>query len=97
VVIFNAGQTPEGEVQGEWLHSIQTQIHQASADSTLLILLDEEPYRQSVDDTRVTERRQAWQRLSKQYHLALSPFDVNNTSLDQFIQQTQAKHWPASR
>ncbi len=97
VVIFNAGQTPEGEVQGEWLHSIQTQINQANAESTLLVLLDEEPYRQAIDDTRVTERRQAWQRLSTQYHLSLTPFDVRTTSLDQFLRQTQAKQWPASR
>ena len=96
VVIFNAGHTPEGEVQGEWLHSIQTQIDQASADSTLLVLLDEEPYRQAIDDTRVTERRQAWQCLSKQYHLSIVSFDVNITAQDEFLQQIQTKHWPPS-
>lgn len=96
VVIFNAGQTPEGEVQGEWLHSIQTQMDSAKAGSRLLILLDEEPYSLSIDETRVNERRKAWQRLINQYHLALVPFNANTTSQDDFLQKAQAGLWPAS-
>jgi hypothetical protein len=96
VVIFNAGQTPEGEVHGEWLHSIQTQMDPAQGGSRLLILLDEEPYSQTIDENRVIERRQAWQRLINQYHLSIVPFDVNATSHDQFLQQAQGRLWPTS-
>ena len=94
VVIFNAGQTPEGEVQGEWLHSIQTQMNAHRDGSRLLVLLDEEPYSATMDETRVIERRKTWQRLSHQYHLSVVPFHGNTTSLDQFLQQAQAGLWP---
>ena len=95
-VIFNAGQTPEGEVQGEWLHTIQTQMDTARPGSRLLVLLDEEPYGQTVDKTRLIERRRAWQRLGNQYHLEIIPLDPSTTSQDQFLQQAQAGLWPAS-
>ncbi len=96
VVIFNAGQTPEGEVQGEWLHTIQTQMDRARPGSRLLVLLDEEPYGQAVDKTRVIERRQAWQRLGDQYHLEIVPVDPSTTTQDQFLQQALAGLWPGS-
>ena len=96
VVIFNAGQTPEGEVHGEWLHTIQTQMDTGRPDSRLLVLLDEEPYGQSVDKTRVIERRQAWQRLCNQYHLEIVPVDPSTTSPDQFLQEALAGLWPTS-
>lgn len=96
VVIFNSGQTPEGEVHGEWLHTIQTQMDTARPDSRLLVLLDEEPYGQTVDKTRMIERRQAWQRLGKQYHLEIIPVDPSTTSQDQFLQQALAGLWPTS-
>jgi len=94
VIIFNAAQTPECEVQGEWLHTIQTRMDKISPGSRLLVLLDEEPYSQSVDGTRLIERRQTWQRLGNQYHLSLVPLDVYTTSPDQFLQQAQAGLWP---
>ena len=96
VVIFNAGQTPEAEVQGEWLHSIQTQMGSHTTDSRLLVLLDEEPYSQAIDENRVIERQQAWQRLMSQYHLSLVPFNASTSVSDQFLQQTQASLWPVS-
>jgi hypothetical protein len=96
VVIFNAGQTPEVEVQGEWLHTIQTQMDRARTGSRLLVLLDEEPYGQTVDKTRVIERRQAWQRQGNQYHLEIVPLAPLTTSPDQFLQQAQVGLWPAS-
>ncbi len=96
VVIFNAGQTPEGEVQGEWLHSMQTQMETHRRGSRLLVLLDEEPYSTALDDNRVIERRQTWQRLSSQYHLSIVPLNANTTSLDQFLQLAQTGLWPAS-
>ncbi len=96
VLIFNAGQTPETEVQGEWLHSMQTQTGANKTGSRLLVLLDEEPYSQAIDENRVIERQEAWQRLISQYHLSLIPFNANTTSSDQFLQQTQAGLWPAS-
>ena len=94
VVIFNAGQTPEWEVQGEWLHLLQTELHTAQPGSRLLVMLDEEPYRQIVDHTRMAERRQAWRRLGDQYHLTLVPFDVHTSSPDQLLQEAQAGLWP---
>jgi hypothetical protein len=95
VVIFNAAQTPEWEVQGEWLHTIQTQMDRIRPDSRLLVLLDEESYSQTVDDTRVIERRQTWQRLGNQYHLNIVPLHPLTTSPDHFLQQAQAGLWPA--
>ncbi|MEX0828726.1 MAG: DUF2868 domain-containing protein [Nitrospirales bacterium] len=97
VVIFNAGQTPEGEVQGEWLHTTQTQMDAARPGSRLLVLLDEEPYRQTIEEKRVMERRQAWQRLGNQYHIEIVPLDSTTTSQDQFLQQAQTGFWPVSR
>lgn len=94
VIIFNAGQTPEREVQGEWLHLLQTEMNTAQPASRLLVILDEEPYRQTIDPARMNERRQAWQRLTAQYHLTLVPFDIHTTSLDQFLQQAQTGLWP---
>ncbi len=94
VVIFNAGQTPEWEVQGEWLNLVQTQIGAMKPKARLLVILDEEQYRQTVDQVRVGERRQTWQRLGAQYHLTFVPFDVHTTSRDQFLQQAQASLWP---
>lgn len=96
VVIFNAGQTPEGEVHGEWLHTIQTQMDTTRPDSRLLVLLDEEPYGQTVDKTRIIERRQAWQRLGNQYHLEIVPVDPSTTSQDQFLQEALPALWPTS-
>ena len=96
VVIFNAGQTPEGEVQGEWLHTIQTQMDRARPGSRLLVLLDEEPYGQAVDKTRVIERRQAWQRLGDQYHLEIVPVDPSTTTQEQLLQQALGGLWPGS-
>ena len=97
VVIFNAGQTPEWEVQGEWLHLLQTERPGMASGSRLLMILDEEPYRQTVDQTRLDERRQTWQRLAQQYHLTLVPLDVLHTTLDQFLQQAHAGLWPAQQ
>lgn len=94
VVIFNAGQTPEWEVQGEWLNLVQTKIRAMTPMAKLLVILDEEPYRQTVDQARVDERRQTWQRLGSQYHLTLVPFDVHTISRDQFLQAAQAALWP---
>jgi len=94
VVVFNAGQTPEGEVQGEWLHLLQTEMNAAQPGSRLLVILDEEPYRQTIDPARINERRQAWHRLTAQYHLTLVPFDLHATSPNQFLQQAQAGLWP---
>ncbi|MDH5562760.1 MAG: hypothetical protein OEY91_03935 [Nitrospirota bacterium] len=94
VVIFNAAQTPECEVQGEWLHTMQTQMDKIRPGSRLLVLLDEESYSQAVDGTRVTERRQTWQRLGNQYHLKIVPLHPLTTSPDQFILQAQAGLWP---
>lgn len=96
VVIFNAGQTPEGEVHGEWLHSMQTQLDSAKTGSRFLILLDEEPYSQAIDKNRVIQRRQAWRRLISQYHLSVVPFHANTTLPDSFLQPAQAGLWPAS-
>ncbi len=96
VLIFNSGQTPETEVQGELLHSMQTQTGELKTGSSLLVLLDEEPYSQAIDEQRVLERQQAWQRLISQYHLSLIPFNANTTSSDLFLQQTQAGLWPTS-
>ena len=95
-MIFNAGQTPEGEVQGEWLHSMQTPLDSTKAGTRLLILLDEEPYSQATEDYRIIERREAWQRLLNQYHLSIVPFHGNTTSPDQFLEQAQAGLWPNS-
>ncbi|MDR4495894.1 MAG: hypothetical protein R3B74_16050 [Nitrospirales bacterium] len=97
VVVFNAGQTPEWEVQGEWLNLIQTQIGTMEPIARLLVVLDEEPYRQTVDQARVSERRQTWQRLGTQYHLTLVPFDVHTTSHDQFLQDAQTGLWPKNQ
>ncbi len=94
VLIFNSGQTPETEVQGEWLHSMQTQTGAHKTGSRLLVLLDEEPYSQAIDEQRVLERQQAWQRLISQYHLSLIAFHANTTAADQFFQQVQAGQWP---
>lgn len=94
VVIFNAGQTPEWEVQGEWLNLVQTQMSASQSLTKLLVILDEEQYRQTVDQVRSSERRQTWQRLGTQYHLTFVPFDVHTTSRDQFIQDAQAGLWP---
>ena len=96
VVVFNAGQTPEGEVQGEWLHSMQTQIGRDSANSKLLVLLDEKTYRKAMDENRVIERQRAWQRLTSQYHLSLVPFTPNTTTYNNFLKQVQAGLWPSS-
>jgi hypothetical protein len=97
VVMFNASQTPEGEVQGEWLHMFQTQIDAGNSHFRLLDLLDEEPYRQAIEERRVTERRQAWKRLTNQYHLEIVPLDPTVTSPDEFLQQAQTGFWPASK
>ncbi|MGD9853049.1 MAG: DUF2868 domain-containing protein [Nitrospirales bacterium] len=94
VVVFNAGQTPEWEVQGEWLNLIQTQMGTSNPSTKLLVILDEEHFRQTVDEARVRERRQTWQRLGTQYHLTLVPFDVHTTSRDQFLQAAQGGLWP---
>ncbi len=95
VVIFNAGQTPEGEVQGTWLHSIQTHIGNHPTEARLLVLLDEEPFRLNHNDSRLAERRQTWQRFLKQYHLSFVPFDGTTASHNQFLQQAQTSLWPA--
>lgn len=97
VVMFNASQTPEGEVQGEWLHMFQTQIDAGNSHSRVLVLLDEEPYRHAIEETRVTERRQAWKRLTNQYHLEIVPLDPTITSQDEFLQQAQMGFWPVSK
>ena len=94
VVIFNASQTPEVEVHGEWLHSLQTHMSPTDPKGKLLILLDEEPYSQTMDENRMTERRQAWQQQLSQYHLSIVPFQAQTSSTDQFLQQAKDGLWP---
>ncbi len=96
VLIFNAGQTPEGEVQGEWLHTIQTHVSPTNPGTKLLVLLDEESYSRNIDEIRVEERRQTWQRFGNQYHLSLVPFNPSITSQTQFLQQAQTRLWPGA-
>jgi hypothetical protein len=87
VLLFHAGQTPELEVHGELLHTLQAHRTPSNQPWPLLLLLDQEPYRQAMDTARLLERRRTWERLATQYHLHIVAFDPQSTDPTQLIHQ----------
>ncbi len=94
VLVCNLAQTPEAEVHGELFHMIQTSIESCNGQHHLLLVLDQEPYRDLADQAQMRERQQTWQRLANDYHLQIVPFDAKTTSRDQFLEKAQAALWP---
>ena len=97
VLVCNLAQTPEGEVHGEVFRALQTHIEASKGQNQLLLLLDQEPYRQMADSAQMVERLQTWQRLADDYHLQIVPLDAKGTSHDQLLQQAQSALWPPKR
>jgi len=97
VLICNVAQTPESEVHGEVFRALQNHIETSKGQHQLLLLLDQEPYRQLTDSTHMVERQQTWQRLANDFHLQIVPFDAKETSHDQLLQKAQAALWPRRR
>lgn len=87
VLLFHAGQTPELEVHGELLHALQAHRTPSNQRWSLLLMLDQEPYRQAMDPARLLERRRTWERLATQYHLHIVPFDPQTTDPTQLIHE----------
>jgi len=97
VLLCNAAQTPETEVHGEVFRALQNHIETPKGQHQLLLLLDQEPYRQLADSTHMVERQETWQRLADDFHLQIVPFDAKETSHDQLLQKAQAALWPRRR
>jgi hypothetical protein len=65
-VVVSLAQSPEPEVHGELLETLRDRMEAAPGDARVLLLLDEDPYRERLepDAPRLAERRRAWERLA---------------------------------
>ena len=97
VLVCNVAQTPEAEVHGEIFRALQNHIETPKDQHQLLLMLDQEPYRQLGNATHMMERQQTWQRLAADCHLQIVPFDAKETSHEQLLQMAQAALWPRRR
>jgi len=97
VLVCNVAQTPEAEVHGEVFRALQTRTEASKGQHQLLLMLDQEPYRQLADSTHIMERQQTWQRLANDLQLQMVPFDAKETSRDQLLQKAQSALWPRRR
>jgi hypothetical protein len=94
VLVCSSAQTPETEVHGEIFRALQSHIEAFKGQHQLLVILDQEPYRQLADSGHMRERQQTWQRLADDYHLQIVPFDAKEASRDQVVQKAHAALWP---
>jgi hypothetical protein len=97
VLLCNGAQTPEAEVHGEVFRALQTHTEAQKDQHQLLLILDQEPYRQMADSAHRIERQQTWQRLADDFRLQIVPFDAKETSHDQLLQKAQTALWPRRR
>ena len=94
VLVCNLAQTPETEVHGELFHTVQTSIESCNGQHHLLLVLDQEPYRDLAEQAQIIGRQQTWQRLANDYHLQIVAFDAKDTSRHQLLEKAQAALWP---
>jgi hypothetical protein len=74
VVLFNLAQTPEAEVQGQYLRRLRLEAH--AHDEDLLVLIDASRYRASVSSAqRWHERMQAWREVTA--HAGLDAVEID--------------------
>ena len=81
VVLFNLAQTPEREVHGAFLETLQGCLDPERCK--LLVLVDESGYRrQTGSEERCRERREACERTVADAGLLTVPIDPNRAALD---------------
>jgi len=105
--MFNLAQSPEQEVHGEFLSELKAAVERSGGDSSLLVLLDEDAYRERLGESaarddaagegRLVERRGAWQRLARECELELVSLwsGAPRASQDERLGALRAGLWPA--
>jgi hypothetical protein len=84
VVLFNLAQTPESEVQGQFLRRLKLQAQEHDED--LLVLVDSSRYRASVSSAqRWRERMNAWREVAA--HAGLDAVEVDLSRGDEVAQE----------
>ena len=94
VAVFSLAQSPEQEVHGEFLDALKGRI-EASPGSSLLVVLDEEPYLKAGGDAeRLAERRRSWERLARACELSLVGLGPAPEAFDQALEHARDALWP---
>jgi hypothetical protein len=94
VVVFNLAQSPEQEVHGAFLDAVRAQHASLAQPRALLVLLDEEPYRERIGDDRgrdrLGQRRRAWERIGRAADLRFAVLRPLQADADAVLDEVRA-------
>jgi hypothetical protein len=93
VVVFNLAQPPEQEVHGAFLESLHRECAARPHPPALLVLLDEEPYRERMGGggrDRVGQRRRAWERVARPADLRVATLRPLEQGGDEVLAEARA-------
>ena len=89
IVVFNLAQPPEQEVHGVFLEALQRQGAERPRPPSLLVLLDEEPYRERFGGDgagdRLGQRRRAWERVARPADLRVALLQARPSDRDEAL------------
>ena len=80
VILFNLAQTPEHEVQGQFISSVIQAAQRSSKQDRVAVLVDDSAYRERLAgepeiESRIADRQLAWTNLVKEHDTSASFFD----------------------
>jgi hypothetical protein len=94
VVVFNLAQPPEEEVHGAFLSALRARNEADPRAGSLLVLLDEVPYRARLGDSddhdRLGQRWRAWERVGRSADLRLAALRTLDADADQTLAAARA-------
>jgi hypothetical protein len=94
VVVFNLAQSPEQEVHGAFLDAVRAQHASLAQPRALLVLLDEEPYRERIGDDggrdRLGQRRRTWERIGRAADLRFAVLRPLEADADAVLAEVRA-------
>jgi hypothetical protein len=84
LVLFGLGQSPESEVHGAFVRDLSLRL---SGEGRLAVLIDGALYRDRVtNERRLEERRRAWNRVLKEFHVAAVHLDLDRPPSPDVVQ-----------
>ncbi len=92
VVVFDVAQTPEHEVHGRFVEEAMRAVD-GPGPERLLVLLEEERFRQRNGEERGEERRRSWLRLLRESGLSAAPLPTDGAGGDALAAARDAL-WP---
>ncbi|MCB1099906.1 MAG: DUF2868 domain-containing protein [Verrucomicrobiae bacterium] len=85
VLLMSLSATPEGEAHGFLIRELQTRMRASGEETHLLVLLDENRFRERFGDMpeftrRLEERRSAWDELTKPFGIQIGYFNSDDSA-----------------